>query len=79
MKQDIGHKRSKRTAKPGFKDNGAFKRNKRSRKEQQRKANSLLSFLGAKIREIREGRKVSSAYSPAASLSPPSYFIDQKK
>jgi len=31
------HKRSKRTAKPGFKDNGAFKRNKRSRKEQQRK------------------------------------------
>jgi len=48
----------------------------RSNKE---KANSLLSFLGAKIREIREGRKVSSAYSPAASLSPPSYFIDQKK
>ncbi|HOP91874.1 MAG TPA: flagellar protein FlgN [Acetivibrio thermocellus] len=48
----------------------------RSNKE---KANSLLSFLGAKIREIREGRKVSSAYSPVASLSPPSYFIDQKK
>lgn len=48
-------------------------------KQNKEKANSLLDNLGAKIREIREGRRVSSAYSPVASLSPPSYFIDKKK
>ncbi|WP_265445767.1 flagellar protein FlgN [Acetivibrio straminisolvens] len=48
-------------------------------KKNKEKANGLLNELGAKIREIREGRRVSSAYSPSASLSPPSYFIDKKK
>lgn len=43
------------------------------------KANGLLDDLGSKIREIREGRRVSSAYSPVTSLRPPSYFIDKKK
>ncbi|HOM01290.1 MAG TPA: flagellar export chaperone FlgN [Acetivibrio sp.] len=48
-------------------------------KKNKEKADNLLNYLGAKIREIREGRRISSAYSSAASVSPPSYFFDKKK
>lgn len=48
-------------------------------KHNNEKAKGFLNDLGAKIRQIKEGKKLSNAYSPGTGLRQPSYFIDKKK
>lgn len=43
------------------------------------KAKSLLDDLGAKIRQIREGKKLNNLYNTGAGIIPPAYFVDKKK
>lgn len=49
-------------------------------KQNHEKAKSLLDEFGAKIRQIRDGKKLNNAYyNPGAGLTPPAYFLDKKK
>lgn len=48
-------------------------------KQNSDKAKNLLNGLGSKIKEISQGKKVSSAYNSSPAAIPPSYFIDKKK
>jgi len=49
-------------------------------KQNHEKAKSLLDEFGAKIRQIREGKKLNDLYyNSGAGLTPPSYFVDKKK
>ena len=43
------------------------------------KAKNLLEDLGAKIRQIREGKKLNNLYNSGAGIIPPAYFVDKKK
>lgn len=51
----------------------------RLEKQNYEKAKNLLDELGAKIRQIREGKRLNNAYNSSAGLTPPAYFVDKKK
>jgi len=48
-------------------------------KQNYEKAKNLLDELGAKIRQISEGKRLNNAYNASAGLTPPAYFVDKKK
>ena len=49
-------------------------------KQNYAKAKSLMDEFGAKLRQIREGKKLNDTYyNSGASLTPPAYFLDKKK
>lgn len=49
-------------------------------KQNYEKAKGLLDEFGAKIRQIREGKKLNNAYyNSGDGLVPPAYFLDKKK
>lgn len=48
-------------------------------KQNNEKAKSVLDDLGAKIRQIREGKKLNNVYNTGAGIIPPAYFVDKKK
>jgi uncharacterized phage infection (PIP) family protein YhgE len=48
-------------------------------KENNEKAKNLLDDLGAKIRQIREGKKLNNVYNAGTGVIPPAYFVDKKK
>lgn len=48
-------------------------------KRNNEKAKSLLDDLGAKIRQIQEGKKLNNVYNPGSGMRPPAYYVDKKK